>query len=143
MAQTFTITVLDLPDPEISFGEKVSGIDIPHQSMYNLGTIGANAFMLLEFTIRNIGAASLALTGSPLVALSGPQAAEFQVVYKPSATIPAGGSTEFMILLDCTSTDPRSATVTIANNDSDEGPYIFTLVANQPAQPNSFLLWTK
>ncbi len=141
-AQTFTITVLDMPDPEINLREKVSGTDIPHQSTYNLGTIGVNAFMLLEFTISNPGTAALALTGSPLVAISGPQAAEFQVVYDPSATVPAGGATELMILFDCSSTDPQNATVTIANNDSDEAPYIFTLVANQP-EVNSFILWTK
>ncbi len=141
-AQSFMITVLDMPDPEISLHETTSGADIPHQSTYNLGTIDANAFMLLEFTLHNLGTANLELIGSPLVALSGPQAAEFQVVLQPTSPVPADGSTEFILLFNCNSTDPHSATVTIANNDSDEAPYIFTLVANQP-EVNNFILWTK
>ncbi len=141
-AQSFMITVLDMPDPEISLRETTSGADIPHQSTYNLGTIDANAFMLLEFTLHNLGTANLELIGSPLVALSGPQAAEFQVVLQPTSPVPADGSTEFILLFNCNSTDPHSATVTIANNDSDEAPYIFTLVANQP-EVNNFILWTK
>lgn len=127
--------------PEISVREKTSGTDIPNQSTYDLGTVGAGSFMLLEFTISNPGTANLLLTGSPLVTLSGPQAAEFQVLLPPTSPVPAGGSTEFMLLFDCTSTDPHSATVTIANTDSDESPYIFTLVANQP-EVSSYILWT-
>ena len=141
-AQSFTITVLDMPDPEISVCERTSSVDIPHQGTYNLGTVDANAFMLLEFSISNPGSAALALTGSPLVAISGPQAAEFQVVYEPNTTVPAGGSTVFMLLFDCSSTEARNATVTIANTDSDEAPFVFYLAANQP-EGNSFILWTK
>ncbi|PWA04194.1 YDG domain-containing protein [Flavobacterium psychrotolerans] len=76
------------------------------------------------FTIQNIGSATLNLTGTPLVQLSGSSA--FSVTTQPSAaTIAGSGSLTFVVTFTPTSIGVQNATVSISNNDSDEGTYTF------------------
>jgi len=79
------------------------------------------------FTIRNTGTAALNLTGSPRVAVSGTHAAEFTVTAQPSTPIAAGGTSTFQVTFDPTSSGSRNATLSIANNDSNENPYNFAI----------------
>jgi hypothetical protein len=79
------------------------------------------------FTINNTGNATLALTGTPAVAMSGPNAADFVVIVQPSAAIGAGGSTTFQITFQPSGSGLREATVSIANNDDTEHPYTFAV----------------
>lgn len=80
------------------------------------------------FTIQNTGTAALSLTGdAPYVALGGTHADDFSVTTAPSASIAAGGSTTFDITFDPSWTGTRTATVSIANNDSNEDPYTFSI----------------
>jgi alpha-tubulin suppressor-like RCC1 family protein len=79
------------------------------------------------FTIENSGDAALTLSGSPLVAISGDQAAEFTVTALPSSPVAASGSTTFQITFDPGAAGIRTATVTIANDDGDENPYTFAV----------------
>lgn len=81
------------------------------------------------FTIQNQGTSlNLNLTGgSPYVAVSGTHAADFTVTAIPSATIAAGGSTTFNITFNPSALGLRTATLTIANNDTDENPYNFNI----------------
>jgi hypothetical protein len=76
------------------------------------------------FTIENLGSGNLNLTGgSPYVAISGANAADFSVI-TPYATTPisASGSTTFTIRFNPSATGTRNAILTIANNDSNENP---------------------
>ncbi len=66
------------------------------------------------FTIRNTGTATLLLTGSPIVSVSG----DFTVTSEPAASIPAGDSTTFEITFDPSATGVRNATVSIESDDS-------------------------
>ncbi|MFD0991064.1 choice-of-anchor D domain-containing protein [Mariniflexile jejuense] len=89
------------------------------------------------FTIQNLGSGTLNLTGSsPYVSISGAHASDFTVTTIPSNSISAGSSTTFIITFNPSATGLRTATVTIANNDSDENPYDFNIqgtgVAGQP-----------
>ncbi len=79
------------------------------------------------FTIENIGDAALTLSGSPIVSLSGINAGDFSVTTQPSSSIAAGNSTTFVVQFDPSDTGVRSASVSIANDDSDENPYTFSL----------------
>jgi hypothetical protein len=72
------------------------------------------------FTIKNTGSALLNLTGSPLVTLSGTNAGDFSVKTQPSSSVAASSQTTFVITFDPSATGTRTATVTIANDDSDE-----------------------
>jgi len=79
------------------------------------------------YTIYNNGDSSLVLTGNPLVALGGEAVGEFTVTSMPSASIPAGGSSDFTVKFDPAQTGVRNVSVSIENNDNNESPYNFWL----------------
>jgi hypothetical protein len=79
------------------------------------------------FSIFNQGEAALSLTGSPRVAVGGANSADFVVSVQPAASVAVGGSTSFEVTFDPTATGLRTATLSIANNDSDENPYNFAI----------------
>ncbi|MFC4633102.1 choice-of-anchor D domain-containing protein [Dokdonia ponticola] len=83
-----------------------------------------------DFIISNSGSADLLLTGpSPYVTITGLGAAQYTLTTIPSiSTIPSsGGSTTFRITYNPGLLGTHNATVTIANNDSDENPYSFDI----------------
>ncbi|MBI3919811.1 MAG: choice-of-anchor D domain-containing protein, partial [Armatimonadetes bacterium] len=79
------------------------------------------------FTIANTGSASLNLTGTPMVSLTGTNAADFSVTTQPTSPVAANGSTTFTVHFDPSALGLRTATLSIANDDSDESPYDFAL----------------
>jgi uncharacterized repeat protein (TIGR01451 family) len=81
------------------------------------------------FKIRNPGSAVLTLTGSsPYIVISGTNASDFSVTAIPDAAIdPMGDSTAFLIRFDPSAVGVRTASVSIANSDSDENPYTFSI----------------
>ena len=79
------------------------------------------------FTITNTGAAALNLTDSPRVTITG-DTSDFTLTVDATTPVAAsGGTTPFTITFDPTTTGLRSATVSIANDDSDENPYTFDI----------------
>ena len=80
------------------------------------------------FTIENTGDANLNLAGIPKVVISGTHAADFTVTSQPiSPVAPSGGTTTFEITFDPSAEGLRVANVSIANDDSDENPYDFSI----------------
>jgi hypothetical protein len=79
------------------------------------------------FTVVNNGNAVLNLGGLPRVSITGAAAGDFLITTQPGASINPNGSTNFSIVFRPTAAGLRQATITIANNDSDEGPYSFTI----------------
>lgn len=82
------------------------------------------------FTIQNNpGTAALNLTGTgpAYVAISGTNAADFSVTANPTTPIAISGSTTFNITFNPSTTGLKTATLTIANDDSDEGSYTFNI----------------
>jgi len=83
---------------------------------------------IITYTIYNTGPATLNLTGSwPLIAISGVHAGDFSIHSAPSSTIASGGNTSFQVAFDPLASGTRSATLTISNNDLDEGTYSFSI----------------
>ncbi|MDC9722637.1 MAG: choice-of-anchor D domain-containing protein [Urechidicola sp.] len=79
------------------------------------------------FTIENVGSLDLTLDNpSPYVVLTG-ATADFTLTANPSTPITAGNSTTFTITYDPTTSGTHTATISIANNDSDEDPYTFLI----------------
>ncbi len=80
------------------------------------------------FTIQNTGGVDLNLTGgAPYVTITGANAGDFTLTANPTSPIAASGSTTFTITFDPSATGLRTATVSIANDDSDENPYTFDI----------------
>ncbi|MCK5148897.1 choice-of-anchor D domain-containing protein [bacterium] len=81
------------------------------------------------YTIDNssTGGIDLVLNGSPLVELSGDNAADFEVTTLPDETVEANRATTFRITFNPSDFGTRSATVSIPSNDPDENPYTFAV----------------
>jgi len=92
------------------------------------GFLVASGSAVHTFTIENSGTADLNLTDTPKVQISGIHAGDFTVTSQPSSPVlSGGGTTTFEITFDPTAIGLRSAEVSIANDDSDENPYNFTI----------------
>lgn len=87
----------------------------------------SNGSISRTFTIYNTGNGDLDLTDSPKVTLSGAHAGDFSVTMQPSSPITPSGSTTFTIVFDPSAGGLRTASVSIANTDSDENPYNFSI----------------
>ena len=123
-----------IPVPEINV--QGNGVTIPDDDILpsmadhtNFGSLEiSSGIRARTFTIQNTGGAALNLSGSsPYVTLSGAAASDFSVTTPPSATIAASGSTTFVVTFDPSAAGTRTATLSIANDDSDENPYNFTI----------------
>ncbi|RKE98608.1 choice-of-anchor D domain-containing protein [Ichthyenterobacterium magnum] len=83
------------------------------------------------FIIESIGTADLDLTGAPFVEISGANASDFVVTTQPSNDpITSGSSESFIITFTPSEAGPRTATVTIRNNDMTDSEDVFTFVIN-------------
>ncbi|RLD25902.1 MAG: hypothetical protein DRI75_12645, partial [Bacteroidetes bacterium] len=94
----------------------------------NFGSVAeASGSVANTFTIENLGTLDLTLTNpSPYITITG-HTADFILTSNPTTPIVASGNTTFTITFDPTVEGTRSATVSIANNDSDENPYNFNI----------------
>ena len=86
-----------------------------------------NATQTVVFTISNSGASTLTLSGTPKVAVSGANSSDFTVTAQPSSPIAGSGSTTFTVVFDPSGVGLRTATLSIANDDSDENPFTFSV----------------
>lgn len=107
----------------------VSGDTTPSTTDFtDFGSAVIGGTIAKTFTIQNIGAATLNLTSSPIVILSGAGVSAFSVTTQPSGTtIAPSASRTFIITYTASALTAQNATVTIANDDSDENPYTFTI----------------
>lgn len=81
-----------------------------------------------SFTISNLGGGTLNLTGGTPVTISGTHAADFAVTAQPaSSALAFTESTTFTIEFDPSAIGTRSATVSIASDDSDQDPFTFAI----------------
>lgn len=127
-------SVTAAPAPEINLqgnGQNIANGDAtPSLTDHtDFGSIDVSSGTVVRtFTIQNTGNAALNLTGSsPYIVLSGTNAADFSVTSTPSTPIAATSSTTFQITFDPSGYGLRTATISIANNDSDENPYTFAI----------------
>ncbi|MFI1743077.1 choice-of-anchor D domain-containing protein [Thalassobellus sediminis] len=100
----------------------------------NFGSINVGAGSVTHtFTIHNLGPADLTLDNpSPYITIGGAHSGDFTLDITGISTTIAGSptgtnSTTFSITFDPSALGTRTATVSIANNDSDEDPYLFNL----------------
>lgn len=76
------------------------------------------------YTIKNTGLVNLTIGA---ISFSGTNASEFTVTTAPSATVPAGSATIFVVSFLPTAAGIRNAAISIVNNDATENPYNFSV----------------
>ncbi|PKL39156.1 MAG: hypothetical protein CVV44_09835 [Spirochaetae bacterium HGW-Spirochaetae-1] len=122
---------LSMEDPRLpEINIKQGGTPIPDNSgVYDVtGARVGGAYTDVVFTIENIGTAELNLIGSPRVSIENDTDNEFQVIEQPSeAVIAPGRNSTFSVRFSPVSSQEKAVTVSIVNDDFDEGDYTFTL----------------
>ena len=116
--------------PDIAISQQ--GLNIPSGGSKQLTAADVGSYADTSFDIRNTGAATLLLTGAPIVSLTGPDVANFSIITQPSASVAPGGSTSFVVRFTPASGGQKNALITIANNDADETPYQFAVYGEAP-----------
>lgn len=95
----------------------------------DFGSVNWGSSFVRTFTIQNTGTGVLNLTGSPIVQLLGSSA--FSITLQPTlSTVNPSSSRTFQITFTPTAIGTQNATVTIANDDSNENPYTFAISGN-------------
>jgi hypothetical protein len=127
---TFTLTGTGVVAPEINV--KQGGTDIPSGTgTYGFGDVpSGSSSPAVTFTVENSGNAALNLGSTPKVMITGTDASLFMVGTQPTSPVAPSGSTTFTIVFTPDSAGDKTAAVTIANDDSDENPYTFSLTGN-------------
>jgi len=92
------------------------------------------------FTIQNSGAANLDLTGGTLVVIGGTNPSDFSITANPATPISASSSSTFTVRFDPAVAGLRVATISIANTDADENPFVFDVQGTGTATPEIALL---
>ena len=94
----------------------------------DFGTAPAGSGTVVRtFTIQNTGQLPLLLTGTPLVAVSGLNAADFTVTQQPDPSVAVGLSKTFQVTFTPPALGNSNATLTIVSDDGDENPYDFAI----------------
>ena len=130
VTRTFTVTVLGPAEINVT-GNGVTiadGDSVPSLADHtDFGRASATSAVVRTFSIQNLGGADLGLSGTPRVAVSGANAADFTVTQPAVASVSGGGNTTFQVSFAPNVTGLRTATLTIANSDADEGTYDFAI----------------
>ena len=95
----------------------------------------ASDTVVRTFTINNTGSANLTLSDTPIIAVGGTNAADFTVTADATTPVAASGNTTFQVTFNPSATGVRSATLSIANDDSDENPYNFSIQGTGTSAP--------
>jgi autotransporter-associated beta strand protein len=129
-----TLTVGVTAAPEIAVEQPVN-TEIVTTGSQDFGSVALGSNTELTFTVRNSGTGDLSLTGNPMVAVSGTNSADFTVTADPTSPVSAAGTTTFKVRFAPSALGERSANITIANNDSDEGSYVINLSGTGTGAP--------
>ncbi|MDD3003776.1 T9SS sorting signal type C domain-containing protein [Flavobacterium sp.] len=111
-------------------------------SIYSFINTQQNGITTVAFRVENLSAPNLLLTGTPRAELSGVDADQFLISSQPAASIANGSGSNFNIQFKPTSIGSKTATLTILNNDSDEGVYTIILNAEGIPSKNSTITIT-
>jgi len=100
--------------------------NIASGGLVNLGSYNVSSTNTFTFEIQNTTAFAPDITISS-TNITGIDASQFSIVTPPVSPINASGSTTFVVSFTPSSGGLKQATITIANNDPDENPYIIYL----------------
>jgi hypothetical protein len=129
LTYNFAIKGISLSAPEINIqGNATTIVDgdlTPSIADWTtFGSISIGVGLPRTFTIQNTGSVNLTIGA---ITFSGLNAADFAVTTAPSATVAPGGSTTVVVTFTPSSIGVKTADISIANNDSNENPYNFSI----------------
>jgi CSLREA domain-containing protein len=126
--EDYQVTLNSAPEMDVSgLGNSIADGDTTPTSSddTDFGPVTVTGGTLTRtFTISNSGTANLTVGA---INFTGPAAGDFSVTAAPASPVSPGGTTSFEVTFDPSVLGTRAATVTIANNDSDENPYTFVI----------------
>jgi hypothetical protein len=95
----------------------------------DFGSVNTGTSVTKNFIIQNTGTSALTISG---MTFSGTNASEFSMIGAPAwpLNVPASGNQSVTVQFMPAAVGTRTATISIANNDTDEGTYDFALVGN-------------
>ncbi|MBI5953196.1 MAG: leucine-rich repeat domain-containing protein [Chloroflexi bacterium] len=94
----------------------------------NFGGVGIDKARGFDFDIFNNGSIKpLRLTGGPIVTISGDPSFSVRTQPQPASEVQPGAATRFRIRFSPKSLGLHTAIISIANDDADKNPYIFTV----------------
>lgn len=128
LTSLFTLASAENPShPEINITQNSSSI--ASGASYDFGKLTTStSSSAITFTIENSGTADLNIAGSPKIVLAGTNSGDYILnTSSMSSTIAASGNTTFTITFTPSGTGQRTATLTIGNDDADEGSYTLTI----------------
>lgn len=103
------------------------------------GSTGIGSTLQRTFEIRNSGGATLNLTGSPRVAVSG---TGFSLAVDAPSTIAVGQTVTFTISFTPATIETLTGSISIANNDEDENPFTFAIAGTGTKIPQTITGFT-
>ncbi len=109
--------------PEINIRQAATGIN-DNTGSYSFDLVDYATPKTVTFTIENPGGATLNLSGSPRVSVTG---TGFSLAADAPATIAAGSSATFDVTLTTASFINYTGTVSITSDDANETPYNFSI----------------
>lgn len=154
---TVIIANNDISDNPYTYGIQGTGLlNLPEMAIYGSGNLVSNmdytpaalnltdfgsyltngtAGVTNTFVITNSGLVNLVLSNSPAVEITG-DTTDFTLFLDASTPITPSSTTTFKIAFDPTAVGTRTGIVSIANNDSDENPYVFYISGSgQSSEP--------
>lgn len=116
-----------------------------YKQAWDMGYVQVGQSKLAIFRIENHGAEPLHLTGTPMVQITGANAAEFQVTQYPYlSTVQPGAYVFFIITFSPAGSGRRSIDIIIPNDDMYSNPYVVTLMGQRYEAYNANTnVWSK
>jgi hypothetical protein len=117
------------PAPEINIiggtTSIIDGANSPNTTdLTDFGTTAIGVGITQTFTIENTGLGPLAVGA---ITFTGVNGTDFSVSVVPNATVASASSTTFIVTFTPSGTGTRNAVINIANDDSNENPYNFSI----------------
>ncbi|PNQ72385.1 MAM protein [Hanstruepera neustonica] len=122
------------PQPEINIqgnGTNISHLDATPISAdgTDFGSTDVSSSVAQTFSIQNLNTATGSLSVG-VISFTGTNPGDFSVTSAPAGSVAINSSTTFEVTFTPSAAGIRTATINIANDDSDENPYQFTLQGN-------------
>jgi sugar lactone lactonase YvrE len=117
---------------------------VPDNGSYSFGTVTVDSSSppAVTFYVENLGDDNLNLTGTPHVAITGPDALLFSVTNNTSSMIAPSGWSSFNVTFDPTSEGDKTAAVRIENDDPDTETYYEFTITGFGSATDIKIYWT-